>query len=113
MIGIDGTFIADDKKDVQTWIHIREENLVGLSLISEEWAEEEITAIIVSFILNYELNNDKVYTAFNSFFESGKETTVTSNGYTVTFSINDDRLYIDMTKEPDQTSVVKTSKELT
>ncbi|MGM0168823.1 hypothetical protein IGI39_004578 [Enterococcus sp. AZ135] len=96
-----GIFIADDKNDAQTWIHIRNRKLVGLSMIAEEGADKELAAIIVSFLINYEVDNDKVYTAYNDFYESGDKTTVTSDGYQFTFAVSDNRIYIDIIKVAD------------
>ncbi|MEO1769342.1 hypothetical protein [Candidatus Enterococcus ferrettii] len=98
----DGTFIADDKNDAQTWVHIQEGKLLGLSMIAgEEAATPELAAITVSFILNYEVDNDKVFAAFNDLFETGEASTVTSNGYQFTFDIYDYNLYIDIIKSVD------------
>ena len=98
----DGTFIADDKNDAQTWVHIQDGKLLGLCMIAgEETATPELAAITVAFILNYEVDNDKVFTAFNDLFEAGETTTVTSNGYQFKFSIYDYRLYINITKVAD------------
>lgn len=95
----DGTFIADDKNDAQTWVHIQEGKLLGLSMIAgEEAATPELAAITVAFILNYEVDNDKVFRAFNDLFETGETSTVTSNGYQFTFDIYDFNLYIDITR---------------
>lgn len=98
----DGTLIADDKNDAQTWVHIQDGKLLGLCMIAgEETATPELAAITVAFILNYEVDNDKVFTAFNDLFEAGETTTVTSNGYQFTFDIYDYRLYINITKVTD------------
>ena len=95
----DGTFIADDKNDAQTWVHIQEGKLLGLSMIAgEEASTPELAAITVAFILNYEVDNDKVFRAFNDLFETGETSTVTSNGYQFTFDIYDYSLYIDITR---------------
>lgn len=97
----DGTFIAADENEVQTWIHVRDSKLVGLSMTAGAEAEEELAAIIVSFILSYEVNNDKVYEAFNNFLDSGKTTTVTASGYKFKFDHGDNRVTIDIIKSVD------------
>ena len=92
------TLIAADENNAQTWIHVLDGELVGLSMIGSEDAGDELATIISSFIMIYEVDNDKVFSAQNDFSKTGEKTSVTSNGYMFTFDHNDEYLYIDIIK---------------